>query len=116
MWRAVAQDDEALDILVPSRRDKKAAKKFFRKFLKHLQYVPRVSAEFSSYVPGNRVLQPTAGLFFFLLFLSRWVVAISFITSTLHLCEHGGISHTRKDDPIDRPNSDGVNQQSSYAV
>lgn len=26
--------------------------------------------EFSSYVPGNRVLQPTAGLFFFLLFLS----------------------------------------------
>ena len=31
-----------LDILVQSRRDKKAAKKFFRKLLKGLQYVPRV--------------------------------------------------------------------------
>jgi putative transposase len=31
-----------LDILVQSRRDKKAAKKFFRKFLKGFRYVPRV--------------------------------------------------------------------------
>jgi transposase-like protein len=31
-----------LDILVQSRRDKKAAKKFFRKLLKGLRYVPRV--------------------------------------------------------------------------
>jgi putative transposase len=31
-----------LDILVQSRRDKKAAKKFFRKLLKGLTYVPRV--------------------------------------------------------------------------
>ena len=29
-----------------------------------------LGAEFSSYTPGNRVLQPTPGLFFFLLFLS----------------------------------------------
>ena len=29
-----------------------------------------LGAEFSSYVPGNRVLQPTAGLFIFLFFLS----------------------------------------------
>jgi putative transposase len=33
---------EVLDILVQSRRDKKAAKKFFRKLLKVLRYVPRV--------------------------------------------------------------------------
>jgi putative transposase len=33
---------DVLDILVQSRRDKKAAKKFFRKLLKGLQYVPRV--------------------------------------------------------------------------
>jgi putative transposase len=42
VWRAVDQDGEVLDILVQSRRDKKAAKKFFRKLLKTLRYVPRV--------------------------------------------------------------------------
>jgi len=38
LWRAVDQDDEVLDILVQSRRDKKAAKKFFRKLSKGLRY------------------------------------------------------------------------------
>jgi putative transposase len=42
LWRAVDQDDNVLDILVQSRRNKKAAKKFFRKLLKGLTYVPRV--------------------------------------------------------------------------
>ena len=42
LWRAVDQDDHVLDILVQSRRNKKAAKKFFRTLLKGLQYVPRV--------------------------------------------------------------------------
>ncbi len=42
LWRAVDQDGDVLDILVQSRRDKKAAKKFFRKLLKGLQYVPQV--------------------------------------------------------------------------
>lgn len=41
-WRAVDQDGNVLDILVPSRRDATAARKFFRKLLKGLQYVPRV--------------------------------------------------------------------------
>ncbi len=36
------QDGDVLDILVQSRRDKKAAKKFFRKLLKGLRYVPRM--------------------------------------------------------------------------
>jgi putative transposase len=40
--RAVDQDDHVLDILVQSRRSKKAAKRFFRKLLKGLRYVPRV--------------------------------------------------------------------------
>jgi putative transposase len=39
---AVDQDGEVLDILVQSRSDKRAAKKFFRKLLKQLQSVPRV--------------------------------------------------------------------------
>jgi putative transposase len=42
LWRAVDQDDNVLDILVQSRRNKKTAKKFFRKLLKGLTYVPRV--------------------------------------------------------------------------
>ena len=42
LWRAVDQDGTVLDILVQSRRNKKAAKKFFRKRLKGLRYVPRV--------------------------------------------------------------------------
>ncbi len=42
LWRAVDQEGEALDILVQNRRDKRAAKKFFRKLLKGLQYVPSV--------------------------------------------------------------------------
>jgi putative transposase len=37
--RAVDQDD-VLDILVQSKRDKRAAKKFFLKLLKGLGYIP----------------------------------------------------------------------------
>ena len=42
LWRAVDQDGDVLDILVQSRRNEKAAQRFFRKLLKVLQYVPRV--------------------------------------------------------------------------
>ncbi len=37
LWRAVDQDGTVLDILVQSRRNKQAAKKFFRKLLKGCQ-------------------------------------------------------------------------------
>jgi hypothetical protein len=40
LWRAVDQDGDALDTLVQSRRDKKAAKKFFRKLLKGVAVCP----------------------------------------------------------------------------
>ncbi len=42
LWRAVDQQGNVLDILVQSRRNKGAAKKFFRKLLKGCEYVPRV--------------------------------------------------------------------------
>src|SRR3982074_3359264 len=42
LWRAVDQNGVVLDILVQSRRDANAAKRFFRRLLKGLQYVPRV--------------------------------------------------------------------------
>jgi putative transposase len=40
LWRAVDQDGDVLDILVTSRRDKRAAKRFFRKVLKVQGEVP----------------------------------------------------------------------------
>ena len=42
LWRAVDQAGVVLDILVQDRRDSNAAKRFFRRLPKGLQYVPRV--------------------------------------------------------------------------
>ena len=42
LWRAVDQHGDVLDILVTSRRDTRAATRFFRKLLTGLEYVPRV--------------------------------------------------------------------------
>ena len=42
LWRAVDQHGNVLDILVQPRRNAVAAKKFFRRLLKGLRYVPRV--------------------------------------------------------------------------
>ena len=42
LWRAVDQNGVVLDILVQSRRNAKAAKRFFKKLLRGLQYAPRV--------------------------------------------------------------------------
>jgi putative transposase len=42
LWRAADQDGNVLDILVTSRRDTKAATRFFRKLLTGLEYMPRV--------------------------------------------------------------------------
>jgi putative transposase len=60
LWRAVDQDGHVLDILVQRRRDKKAAKKFFRRLLKGCQYVPRViiTDKLKSYEAAKRELLP----------------------------------------------------------
>src|ERR687897_3701611 len=60
LWRAVDQDGHVLDILVQSCRNKKAAKKFFRKLLKGLAYVPRViiTDKLASYGAAKRELLP----------------------------------------------------------
>lgn len=42
LWRAVDQHGNVLDVLVQSRRNSNAAKRFFRKLLKGLRYLPRV--------------------------------------------------------------------------
>jgi putative transposase len=60
LWRAVDQDGNVLDILVQRRRDKRAAKKFFRKLLKGLSYVPRVivTDKLKSYEAAKREILP----------------------------------------------------------
>src|SRR6266446_735049 len=60
LWRAVDQDGNVLDILVQSRRTKNAAKKFFRKLLTGLPYVPRVIIpdKRASYAAAKRELLP----------------------------------------------------------
>jgi putative transposase len=60
LWRAVDQEGKVLDILVQRRRNKHAAKKFFRKLLKGLQYVPRVviTAKLKSYGAAKREVLP----------------------------------------------------------
>ncbi len=60
LWRAVDQDGNVLDILVQRRRDKRAAKKFFRQLLKELISVPRViiTDKLKSYAAAKREILP----------------------------------------------------------
>jgi putative transposase len=60
LWRAVDQHGTVLDILVTSRRDAKAATRFFRKLLTGLEYVPRVliTDKLGSYGVAHRRLTP----------------------------------------------------------
>ena len=55
------QDGNVLEILVQRRRDKKAAKKFFRKLLKGCQYVPRVliTDKLGSYAAAKKDVLPS---------------------------------------------------------
>jgi putative transposase len=61
LWRAVDQDGNVLDILVQSRRNKRAAKRFVRKLLKGCQYVPRViiTDKLASYGAAKRESLPS---------------------------------------------------------
>src|SRR5919107_1066540 len=60
LWRAVDQHGTVLDVLVQSRRSTKAAKRFFKKLLKGLQYVPRavVTDKLKSYAAAKRKILP----------------------------------------------------------
>ena len=60
LWRAVDQDGVVLDILDQPRRDANAAKRFFKRLLKGLQYVPRVllTDKLRSYGVAQRQLLP----------------------------------------------------------
>ena len=60
LWRAVDQHGVVPDILVQSRRSAKAAKHFFKKLLRGLQYAPRVivTHKLRSYGAAKREVLP----------------------------------------------------------
>ena len=61
LWRAVDRDEEVFGILVQKRRNTHAAKRFFRKLLKGLCYVPNklVTDKLRSYGAARRTMLPS---------------------------------------------------------
>jgi putative transposase len=61
LWRAVDQDGNVLDILVQNRRDKAAARRFFRRLMKKTGTVPRVvvTDKLRSYGAAHREVMPS---------------------------------------------------------
>ena len=61
LWRAVDQDGDVIDIFVQSRRDRRAAKRFFRKLLKGQGSPPwrLVTDKLRSYGAAHRTVMPS---------------------------------------------------------
>ncbi len=61
LWRAVDQDGDVLDILVTQRRDKRAAKRFFRKVLKEQGQPPwqLITDKLKTYPAAHREVFPS---------------------------------------------------------
>ena len=61
LWRAVDEDGDVIDILVQSRRNRRAAIRFFRKLLKSQGCVPRrlITDKLRSYLAARRTAMPS---------------------------------------------------------
>ena len=61
LWRAVDEDGDVLDILVQSRRNRRAAVRFFRKLLKRQGCVPRrlITDKLRSYPAAQHKVMPS---------------------------------------------------------
>ena len=61
LWRAVDEDGDVLDLLVQSRRNRRAAVRFFRKLLKRQGCVPRrlITDKLRSYPAACRTVMPS---------------------------------------------------------
>ncbi len=61
LWRAVDQDGDVIDILVTKKRDRRAAKRFFRRALKHQGSPPwqLVTDKLRSYPAAHREVFPS---------------------------------------------------------
>ena len=60
LWQAVDEDGDVIDILVQSRRDRRAAARFFRKLLKGQGCEPRrlITDKLRSYAAAHRTVMP----------------------------------------------------------
>lgn len=60
-WRAVDEDGDVIDMLVQSRRDRRAAERFFRKVLKGQGCEPRrlITDKLRSYSAAHRTVMPS---------------------------------------------------------
>ncbi len=61
LWRAVDQDGDVIDILVTKRRDRRAARRFFRRALKHQGQAPwqLITDKLRSYPTAHREIFPS---------------------------------------------------------
>ena len=61
VWRAVDEDGDVIDILVQSRRNRRAAERFFRKLLKGQGREPRrlITDKLRSYGAAHRIAMPS---------------------------------------------------------
>ena len=61
LWRAVDQDGDVIDILVQSRRDRRAAERFLRRLLKGQGREPRrlITDKLRSYAAAHRTVLPS---------------------------------------------------------
>ncbi len=61
LWRAVDEDGDVIDILVQSRRNRRAAKRFFLKLLKRQGCEPRrlITDKLRSYSAAHRIVMPS---------------------------------------------------------
>ncbi len=61
LWRAVDEDGDVIDILVQSRRNRRAAMRFFRKLLKGEGREPRrlITDKLRSYAAAHRTVMPS---------------------------------------------------------
>ena len=61
LWRAMDEDGDVLDILVQSRRNRQAAKRFFRKLLNRQGREPRrlITDKLRSYSAAHRTVMPS---------------------------------------------------------
>ena len=61
LWRAVDEDGDVIDILVQSRRDRRAAERFLRRLLKGQGREPRrlITDKLRSYSAAHRTVLPS---------------------------------------------------------
>ncbi len=61
LWRAVDEDGDVIDILVQSRRDRRAATRFFRKLIRRQGSIPRrlITDKLGSYAAARQAVMPS---------------------------------------------------------